>query len=119
MRRAVFVTVGAVAALVVQLVTLPDLWNPTSAEWARWLVLEGMVAVVIGIVAADVRLIVAAVLGGWLLQAGYFAVVTPKDEHHDLWAVGLFALAFLGVVALGSALLARLLTGRLRRRAHG
>jgi hypothetical protein len=118
-RRAAFVTVAALAALVAHVVALSDLWNPTPAEWARWLVLEAIVAVVIGVVAASSRLVVAGVLGGWLLQALYFAVVTPKDENHNLWAVGLFELAFLGAVALGLALLARLGTGGIRRRLHG
>jgi hypothetical protein len=117
-RRAAFVTVGAVSALVVHLVALSDMWNPTPAEWVTWLVPEAIVAVLIGVVAASSRLVVTAVLGGWLLQAVYFAVVTPKDENHNLWAVGLFELAFFGAVALGLALLARLQTPT-RRRVHG
>ena len=112
-------TFGAFAGLVVHLVALSDLWRPSAREWTTWLLLEGILAVLIGVVAASSRLVVEAVLGGWLLQAVYFAVVTPKDENHDLWGVGLFVLAFLGAVALGLALLARVLTRRVRRRAAG
>jgi hypothetical protein len=118
-RRRAFVAVGAVTALVVQLLVLPDIWNPSRGALASWLVVEAVVAVLIGLVPAGARVVAAAVLGGWLLQAVVFAVVTPKDENHNLWAVGLVELAFFGAVALGLAFMARLLTGLVRRRGDG
>ncbi|HLM05933.1 MAG TPA: hypothetical protein VK402_12190 [Blastococcus sp.] len=116
MRPGSFVTSGAVAALVVHLVVLRNLWDPTRGQLVTWLVLEAVVAVAIGVAAPRGGVVAAGVLGGWLLQAVYFAVVTPKDDTHNLWAVGLVELAFLGAVALGLALLAHLITRRIRLR---
>jgi hypothetical protein len=118
-RPAVLLPLGALAALVIHVLVLGDLWDPTVAEWVTWLGLEAVLAVLVGVLAGSSRLVVATVLGGWFLQAVYFAVGTPKDEDHNLWAVGLVELAFLGVLALGAALLAQLLAGRVRRRAGG
>ena len=118
-RRRAFVAVGAVTALVVQLLVLPDIWNPSRGALVTWLVVEAGVAVLLGIAAGGPGVVAAAVLGGWLLQAMVFAVVTPKDENHNLWAVGLVELAFFGALALGLAFLARLLTGLVRRRGGG
>jgi hypothetical protein len=118
-RRRAFVAVAAITALVVQLLVLPDIWSPSPGTLVTWLLVEAVVAVVIGVVPAAPDVVAAAVLSGWLLQAAVFAVVTPKDENHNLWAVGLVELAFFGAVALGLAFLARLLTRLIRRRGDG
>ena len=118
-RSRAWVAVAAVLQLVIWLVTMPDLWDPAPGEWVVWLSLEAGAAVLIGVAAPERALVGRAVLAGWLLQAVHVAVVTPKDDDHNLWGVGLAVLAFLGVLALGVALLARVATRRVRRRPDG
>jgi len=57
-----------------------------------------------------------AVLLGWGLQMAHFALVAPKGEDGNLWAVGLFVQAFFAAVALGLAVLAYVVANRLRSR---
>lgn len=115
MRRGALVAVGAVAALVINLLVLPDIWEPPTGRLVTWLVLEAVLAVLIGLIAEDRLLARRTVLGGWLLQMVWFVVVTPKDEEHNLWGVGIVVLGSFGAVALGLALL----TYRVRRRTGG
>ena len=61
----------------------------------------------------------AAVLLGWGLQMAHFALVAPKGEDGNLWAVGLFVQAFFAAVALGLAVLAYVVANRLRSRSRG
>jgi hypothetical protein len=119
--RGAFVAVGAGIELLVWLLTMRETaayWTSDSA-WVTWLVLEAAAAVLIGVVAAEWELVVGAVLAGWLLQAVHFAVVTLKDEDHNLWAVGVYVQVIFGAVAVGLALLARGLTRAVRRRLSG
>jgi hypothetical protein len=119
--RTPFVAVAAVVQFVVWLLTegrSAGDWD-ASGSVPAWLVLEAVVAVLIGIVGSDRSQVAAAVLGGWLLMAVHFAVVTPKDDEHNLWAVGLFAQLILAAVAPGLAGTAHGLTRYARRRRSG
>jgi hypothetical protein len=113
------------AAAVVQFVVWLLAMGRSAGNWdasgsvPAWLVLEAVIAVLIGILGSDRSQVAAAVLGGWLLMAIHFAVVTPKDDEHNLWAVGVFAQLFLAAAALGLAAAAHVLTRYVRRRRHG
>jgi hypothetical protein len=119
--RGLFLVAAAVVQFLVWLLAMGRYAGDRHASSAvpAWLVLEAVLAVLIGIVATDRSQVVTAVLGGWLLQAVHFAVVTPKDDAHNMWAVGLFLQAFLAVLALGLAATVHVLTRYAGRRRRG
>jgi hypothetical protein len=104
--RRVFVCVAALAQLGIWLLTRPDLDSAGSGAAVTWLVAEAVVGLLIGGTAEGDGRAVRAVLLGWGLQMAHYAVVVPKGEEANLWAVGLFLQAFLAVAAVVLALLA-------------
>jgi ABC-type Na+ efflux pump permease subunit len=119
-RRLVALLVGACALLAAWLVLRPDLAGPQWRDGTAlesWLGVEALLAVVVGVLAPDRQTVVVTVAFGWFLQMLHFAVL---GDHYDgtLWGVGLLGEVVLAAAAVGLALLARLLTGRDRARAH-
>jgi len=114
--RRVFVATAALTQLAIWLVTRPDLHEAGAGAAVAWLVGEAVAALVIGGFAAGDGRAARAVLLGWGLQMAHFALVAPKGEDGNLWAVGLFVQAFFAAVALGLAVLAYVVANRLRSR---
>ena len=109
---------GGLAQLAIWLVLRPDLAGPQWHEGSSlevWLALEAVVALAIGVLAANRTLVVWTVLVGWVLQMAHFAVL---GEHYDspLAGMGVLVQAVLAAGALAVALLARRLSGQDRRR---
>jgi hypothetical protein len=98
--RRVFVGTAALAQLAIWLGTRPDLHEAGAGAAVAWLVGEAVAALVIGGFAAGDGRAARAVLVGWGLQMAHFALVAPKGEDGNLWAVGLFVQAFFAAVAL-------------------
>jgi hypothetical protein len=109
-----FVVLGALLQLAIWLVLRPDLAGP---QWSdghaleAWWALEAVAAVVLGLLTPGRRELVTAVVAGWALQAGHFAVL---GDHYDdtLWGVGLLGEVLFAAVAVGLAFLAARLTSR-------
>ena len=104
---------AALVQLGVWLVTRPDL-DATAGAVTTWLVGEAVAAAVIGATAAGDGRAARAVLLGWGLQMLHYAVVVPKGEEANLWAVGLFLQAFLAGVAVLLASLACVVARNIR-----
>jgi hypothetical protein len=114
--RRIFVGVAALAQLGIWLLTRPDLESASAGALATWLAGEAVAAVVIGGTAADDGRAARAVLLGWGLVMLHYAVVVPKGEEDNLWAVGLALQAVLAVVAVLLGLLAYVVVRRRRSR---
>jgi anti-sigma-K factor RskA len=109
-----FVVLGALLQPAIWLAVRPDLCGPQWTDGHAleiWLVLEGVVAVVLGLLAPGRRELVTAVLAGWALQVVHFALF---GAHYDdtLWGVGLVVQALCAAVAVGLASLAARLSRR-------
>jgi len=120
-RRIAFVVVAAVVQLVVWLVLRPDLAGPQWTEGRSleaWLAVEALVAAAIGAMAPGRRESVMAVMAGWVLQGLQFAIL---GNHYDdtLWGIGVVGQAVMGALAVGAALVARVLTAQTRARHAG
>ena len=120
-RRIAFVVVAAVVQLVVWLVLRPDLAGPQWTEGRSleaWLAVEALVAAAIGAMAPGRRESVMAVMAGWVLQGLQFVIL---GNHYDdtLWGIGVVGQAVMGALAVGAALVARVLTAQTRARHAG
>lgn len=105
MGRRVFVGAAALVQLGIWLLTRPFSESGDSGALTTWLVGEALTAVVVGAVAAPDGRAARAVMAGWGLQMLHYAVVAPKGEEDNLWAVGLVLQSFFAAGALLLALL--------------
>lgn len=110
---------GGLVQLVLWLVIRPDRAGPQWTEGHRlelWLGLEAVAALAVGVLAPSRWTAVWAVVLGWFLQMLQFGFLGEHYDDSGLWFLGVIGEVFLAAGAVGLALLARVVTGRDRRR---